>query len=329
MLRVYSCRSGHLEPVALQHGESLGREIIWIDLLRPTGEEESAVEAALKIDIPVREQLAEIEASSRLYTRGGASFMTATLVAQGEKGRAEADAVTFILTGDRLVTVRYCEPKAFDLFAREAADPESTCPTNGVGILIDLLEAIVDRAADHLERVAGVINTTSRELLEPPQATRRSRDYRMLLRRIGEEGDFTSNIRESLVSLGRLIAFLGAVLEPASGKAAPDRSHRALLKTLQRDIVSLTDHASFLSDKITFLLEATVGMVGIDQNEIIKVFSVAAVALLPPTLIASVYGMNFDYMPELDWRIGYPFAIALMVLSGVVPFLYFKRRGWI
>lgn len=329
VLSVYSCRSGHLEPVTLLHGEALGRDVIWIDLLRPTSEEESAVEAALKIDIPVREQLAEIEASSRLYLRGGATFMTATLVTGGESGKAEPDAVTFILLGERLVTVRYCEPKAFELFAREAGDPESHCPTSGVGILIDLLEAIVDRAADHLERVAGVINTTSRELLEPAHSTRRTRDYRMLLRRIGGEGDFTSNIRESLVSLGRLIAFLVVALEPAPGKPAPDRGHRALLKSLQRDLLSLSDHASFLSDKITFLLEATVGMVGIEQNEIIKVFSVAAVALLPPTLIASIYGMNFQYMPELDWRIGYPLALALMILSAGLPFLYFKRRGWI
>jgi magnesium transporter len=307
----------------------LGRDIVWIDLLRPTDEEERAVEAALQIDIPVREELAEIEASSRLYARGGATFMTATLVTRGLSGKPEAEAVTFILVGQRLVTMRYCEPMAFDLFAREAADPHGACATSGTGILIDLLEAIVDRIADHLERVAAIINTTSRELFEPPQSARRTRDYRLLLRRIGEEGDFTSNIRDSLVSLGRLVAFFAATIEPATGKAAPDRSRRALLKTLQRDVLSLTDHASFLSNKITFLLEATIGMVGIQQNEIIKVFSVAAVALLPLTLIASIYGMNFQYMPELDWRIGYPFAIGLMILSAVLPFLYFRRKGWI
>jgi magnesium transporter len=329
MLRVYSCRSGHLEPVSMPAIENPTRDMIWIDLLRPTDEEERAVETALQIDIPVREELAEIEASSRLYQRGGATFMTATLVARAETGKPEADAVTFILTGDRLVTVRYCEPKAFDLFVREAADPHGQCPSSGTGILIDLLEAIVDRMADHLERVTAVINATSREVLESAEAPRGTRSYRMLLRRIGEEGDFTATIRESLVSLGRVIAFLSAILEPATGKGAPDRSHRALLKTLQRDVLSLTDHASFLSNKITFLLEATIGMVSIEQNEIIKVFSVAAVALLPPTLIASIYGMNFEYMPELDWRIGYPLALGLMVLSAGLPFLYFRRKGWV
>lgn len=328
MLKVYRSRSGNLEETALD-GDRIGKDVVWIDLLRPTSEEERVVETALGIDIPVREQLAEIEASSRLYAEGGATFMTATLVSTGGSGKPEADAVTFILAGDRLVTVRYCEPKAFDIFIRDMASPQRQCPDNGLGVLIGLIETIVDRAADHLERVGSVIAATSRDVFEPAEGQRRSKSYRDLLRKIGQEGDFTSNVRDSLVSLGRLSAFLVAAVEPAMGRSGPDRSLRAHLKTLQRDINSLTDHASFLSDKITFLLNATLGMVSIEQNDIIKVFSVAAVALLPPTLIASIYGMNFEHMPELDWRLGYPLALALMVLSAGLPFLYFRRRGWI
>ena len=327
MLKVYSCQSGNLHETTLD-GDRLGDEVVWIDLLRPTGEEERAVETALGIDIPVREQLAEIEASSRLYVQGGATFVTATLVITGS-GKAEVDTATFILTGNRLVTVRYCEPKTFEIFARDMASFQRQCPDTGLGILIGLVETIVDRAADHLERVGSVIHETSRDVFEPAEAHRRTRDYRALLRRVGQEGDFTSNVRESLVSLGRLTAFVVAAVEPEMGRTAPDRSHRAHLKTVQRDINSLTDHASFLSDKITFLLSATLGMVSIEQNDIIKVFTVAAVALLPPTLIASIYGMNFEHMPELGWRLGYPASIAVMVLSAVLPFLYFRRKGWV
>lgn len=328
MLKVYSSRSGNLHETALD-GDKLGDEVVWIDLLRPSSEEERAIETALGIDIPVREQLAEIEASSRLYLEGGAHFMTASLVVSSGIGKAEVDTATFILVGNRLVTVRYCEPRAFEIFARDMASLQRQCPDTGLGILIGLIETIVDRAADHLERVGSVINDTSRNVFEAAEARRRTKDYRALLRRVGQEGDFTSNVRESLVSLGRLTAFVVAAVEPEMGKTAPARSHRAHLKTVQRDINSLTDHASFLSDKITFLLNATLGMVSIEQNDIIKVFTVAAVALLPPTLIASIYGMNFQYMPELGWRFGYPAAILLMVLSAVLPFLYFRRRGWV
>lgn len=328
MLKVYGCRSGNLLETTLD-GDRIADDAVWIDLLRPTGEEERAIEAALGIDIPVREQLAEIEASSRLYAEGGANFMTATLVVTGSSGKAEVETATFILIGKRLVTVRYCEPKAFEIFARDMASLQRQCPDTGLGILIGLIETIVDRAADHLERVGSIINLTSRDVFEPAQAHRKTKDYRVLLRRVGQEGDFTSNVRESLVSLGRLVAFVGAAIEPEMGRTAPDRSHKAHLATVQRDINSLTDHASFLSDKITFLLNATLGMVSIEQNDIIKVFTVAAVALLPPTLIASIYGMNFEYMPELGWRFGYPASIAVMVLSAVLPFLYFRRRGWV
>ena len=328
MLKVYSSRSGNLHETVLD-GDDLGDDVVWIDLLSPTGEEEQAVERALGLDIPVREQLAEIEASSRLYAEGGATFMTATLVVAGGSGKPEIDTATFILTGNRLVTVRYCQPKAFEIFVRDMASVQRQCPDTGLGILIGLIETIVDRAADHLERVGSVIHETSRDLFESVEAHRRTKDHRVLLRRVGQEGDFTSDVRESLVSLGRLVAFVVAAVEPDMGRTPLARTHRAHLKTVQRDINSLTDHASFLSDKISFLLSATLGMVSIEQNDIIKVFTVAAVALLPPTLIASIYGMNFEHMPELGWRFGYPASITVMVLSAVLPFLYFRRKGWV
>ncbi len=328
MLRLYGIQAGSLREMEWPPEGELGPEVLWIDLLAPTPEEERRVEAVLMIDIPVREKLAEIEASSRLHLQGGARFMTATLITRADNDKPESDAVTFILTGNRLVTVRYCEPKAFDIFCRRSSQTLPDPSDSGEAVLIGLLEAIVDRAADHLERVGLIVNETSRDVFDATHIRKPGRDYRALLGRIGEEGDFTSNVRESLVSIGRLVAFLSAVAEPVKSKPL-QRSRAAHLKTLQRDLQSLTDHASFLSDKISFLLEATLGLVTIEQNNIIKVFSVAAGIFLPPTLIASVYGMNFDVMPELKWAFGYPFAIVLMLLSAVLPYLYFRRKGWL
>jgi magnesium transporter len=135
-------------------------------------------------------------------------------------------------------------------------------------------------------------------------------------------------MRESLVSIGRMGAYMSAVLD-AMKQAKEMKDHRARLKILQRDIASLTDHSSFLSSKINFLLDAVLGLINIEQAGIIKIFSVAAVVFLPPTLVASIYGMNFRVMPELEWTYGYPFAIGLMVLSALLPWLYFKRKGWL
>jgi magnesium transporter len=328
MLDAYGFQRGCLAAADRIDGPVSLDGVAWIDLLSPTAEEEAKVETAFKIDIPTREELAEIEASSRLYQEDGAIFMTATLIRRGEDGKPETQPVTFILKDDRLITVRYSEPRAFPIFIKRAQKP-GACQPSGSGVLINLLETIVDRAADHLENVSVVVDQASHAVFHAQAAKRgRSRVIQEHLRSIGEEGDFNSKLRESLVSIGRLVAFFVAVIEGApKGKTAPDvRSH---LKTVQRDIQSLTDHSTFLSGKIGFLLDAILGMLSIEQNAIIKIFSVAAVVFLPPTLIASIYGMNFRFLPEFDWAYGYPMALGLMVVSAVLPFAYFKWKGWL
>jgi magnesium transporter len=328
MLTVYGVKNGALAVEPGLPGGSLPPNAIWIDLFSPTPEEEQSVERALGIDIPTREELAEIEASSRLYQEDGATFMTATLIRRGDDGRAESQPVTFILKDRWFVTVRYSEPRAFPLFVKRVQKP-GNCPSTADGILMNLLEAVVDRAADHLESVAIVIDKTSHEVFHEEKSKRPTRpDYRELLQRIGEEGDFNSKLRESLVSLLRLAAFMSSVLDSSSA-IKPSREVKAHLKTVQRDIQSLTDHSTFISGKINFLLDAIIGMITIEQNAIIKIFSVAAVVFLPPTLVASIYGMNFRHMPELHSVFGYPVAVGLMALSALVPILYFRRKGWL
>jgi magnesium transporter len=300
--------------------------VVWADLLEPTKEEEATIENWIGVGIPTREEMQEIEISSRLYVENGAFFMTATLPAHADGDRPVMSPVTFVLSQNRLITVRYHEPRAFHTFPMRAEKADIGC-TNGETILIALLEAIVDRLADVLERASSEVIEISRDIFHPAEkkASKRDLGFQIILRRIGRKEDLVSNIQDSLLSLQRLSGFFGQVTVPRKN----DKDLRARVKTLSRDVSSLSDHASFLSQKITFLLDATLGMINIEQNAIIKIVSVAAVVFLPPTLVASVYGMNFDVMPELKWLLGYPFAIFLMVISAVLPFWYFKRRGWL
>ena len=335
MLTAYGTANGCLTEFAAPVTAEVPPDSVWLDLVEPTAEEEAVVEAALGIDIPTREELAEIEVSSRLYQEEGAAFMTANLIRRGDNDEPESSPVTFIIHGNILTTIRYHHPQAFPAYVKRAMRPQTTAMT-GWGILISLLEAVVDRAADHLERAGQIVDDTSKKTFGSKRALsgvhkqnpRRPVNLSELIENIGEEGDFVSKMRESLVSIGRMVAFMQAVADQFRETKAM-KENRARIKILQRDIVSLTDHATFLAGKISFLLDAVLGLISIEQNGIIKIFSVAAVVFLPPTLVASIYGMNFKLMPELDWGYGYPFAIFLMIGSAILPFWYFKQRGWL
>ncbi|MER9709083.1 magnesium/cobalt transporter CorA [Mesorhizobium sp. M0213] len=324
MIKAFIVDNDRLRPVddLLQNSDA----VVWVDLLSPTKEEETTIETWLGIAVPTREEMEEIEISSRLYVEDGAYFMTAILPAQTEVNDPLMSPVTFVLAGSRLITVRYHEPKAFKTFPLRAEKVATGC-TSGDTILIGLLEAIVDRLADILERAGRDVEAISRDIFEArsTKVSKRNRDFQELLKGIGRKEDLASSVRDSLISLQRLAGFLAH----ASTQSRMSKDTRARIKTLSRDVLSLADHATFLSQKISFLLDATLGMISIEQNAIIKIFSVAAVIFLPPTLVASIYGMNFDIIPELKWHFGYPFAIGMMVLSAILPFWYFRRRGWL
>ena len=324
MIRGYETYNGRLRTVddAL---ESLG-SVIWVDLITPTREEEELLERELGVDIPAREEMEEIEVSSRLYYEESAAFMTATLPARTDTDDLLMAPVTFVLFSDKLITVRYHEPRAFKTFPQRAAKVGLGC-TNGEAVLTALLEAIVDRLADILERAQRDVDAISHAIfdIDVRKPSDETQNLNGVLRQIGRKGDLSSNIRDSLLSLQRLTGFFGQL----TTQRRSDKDLRGRVKTLSRDVQSLTDHSSFLSQKITFLLDATLGMINIEQNNIIKIFSIAAGVFLPPTLIASIYGMNFVYMPELKWPLGYPLAFVLMVLSALLPYWYFKRRGWL
>jgi len=325
MLAVYVPHGTSLERQPVEGLTEIPENAVWFDLTMPTQQEDKLVERVLGIAVPTREEMQEIEVTSRLYVENGARYMTATLMCQSETASPKTTAVTFILADHHLVTVRYDEPRPFTIVGSKLA---RICPptVSGESVLMDLLDAVVDRSADILERIGSDVDKVSHDIFEPegPSADR-SRSYNDILIAIGREGDLTSKVRESLVSIGRLLLFLA---NEADGLRWP-KDMRAQLKGMQRDVHSLSDHSAYLSNKITFLLDALLGMVSLEQNNIIKIFSVAAVVLMPPTLVASVYGMNFKNMPELDWAIGYPLALVLMLMASALPYLYFKWKDWL
>ena len=298
---------------------------VWFDLLQPTQEEDRFVEEALNIEIPTRAEMREIEPSNRFYQERGAYFMTASITYNVEAPVPSTTPVTFILAGDRLVTVRYAEPKAFPLYMQRVDKGDVVC-TTGAAIMMGLVEAIIHRMADLIERIQDEVDRLAGSVfdLRGGQQTR-NRRLDVLLKGTGKAGDITARAEESASSLNRLLHFY----VQATHERGDDPRIRQRIKGAHRDINSLMDHTRFLSGRITFILDATLGMISTEQSQIIKLFSVMAVVLLPPTLIASIYGMNFKHLPELDWTWGYPWALALMVIVAVIPVIYFRRKGWL
>src|SRR6266567_875596 len=326
MLSVYVPSDSSLKKVAESDLAALPESAVWIDLVKPSAAEDQAVERLAGIAVPTREDMQEIEISSRLYIENAARYMTATLMCAADTQNPRTTAVTFILTNHRLVTVRYDAPKPFMLVENKLA---RSCPPGITGemVLMELLDAVIDRTADILERAGGDMDTISHAIFEPEAAARtgHAKRYSDILIAIGRKGDLTSKVRESLVSIGRVVTFVAAAVDGVKWS----KDMREQLKTMQRDVASLTDHASYLSNKITFVLDAMLGVVNLEQNNIIKLFSVMAVVLMPPTLIASIYGMNFKIMPELEWTHGYPYALVAMLLAAVLPYVFFKWKKWL
>lgn len=323
MLSSYRVQGASLEKIPIENGAPIPDDAVWIDLVAPTGPEDRSVEKYLGVAVPTREEMQEIEVSSRLYTENGARYMTATLMCQSDTVVARTTAITFILASHRLITVRYDDPKPFSIVTNKLGR-NCTGVASGESILLELMDAVIDRAADILERIGAEIDTTSHDIFEP-EGKSGGLSYKEVLKTIGRKGDLTSKVRESLVSIGRLLLFIANDTEGARWPA----DTRAQLQSMQRDVHSLSDHATYLTSKIQFILDAMLGVVSIEQNNIIKLFSVAAVVLMPPTLVASIYGMNFKHMPELDWDLGYPIAIVLMIVAAVLPYMFFKWKRWL
>jgi len=321
-----------MECQDLAHSHALMNKAVWIDLFEPTEQEEIIVDMVLGIDLPTRREMQDIEVSRRLYKEDNALFMTLTILTKADTSEPESTAVTFIFVENRLITLRYADPSVFKIFRRER-ESELARFDSGQRILEGLVDNLVEHIADVLENTGAALDSISHDIFRKrgeekgsgrasSEASEKPRDLEEALRRLGRCSDLVSRLRESLSGLRRMLSFLTA----AQVSFPPEVAEH--LRTLSQDLQPLGDHASFLSGKVNFLLDATLGLINVEQNAIIKIFTVAAVLFLPPTVVGTIYGMNFEAMPELKWVFGYPFAIALMIMSAIVPYWYFKHRGW-
>ncbi len=294
---------------------------VWIDLLAPTPDEIEQVRTATGLRVPTEAQISEIESTSRLTFETAAYYLSTPLVAADADGNQFLMPVGFVYSSRVLVTVHFGPIHGLEAAHEEAA---SRPPKTAAEAVLHIFDLIVDRAADYLERAGAECDALSRAAFRTdPARAKPSAKLGSALRRIGRAADAISRLRDELLGLGRIAAY---VAESNIDKAPPLDPGR--LKALRADIASLTDYESHLSGKIQFLLDATLGFINIEQNDIVKTLTIASVVGIPPVLIAGIYGMNFRVMPELSWKFGYPMALVLIVVSGLAPLWWFKRRGW-
>lgn len=294
---------------------------VWIDLVEPTEEEKAAAEGFCGLRIPTLQDLSEIETSSRAYVEGGAIYLSTPMIAHAGSGDPQLTPVGFVLAADLLITVRFDKLSVFSAEAARAG-PDLTATE----AFTRLFEAIIDRDADLLEMAGAQLDRLSNEIFtEAPRAKRtKAHDpLRTILNGVGGAARRLSQIRDSLLGAGRVLPL---VCERAHGWLSPEQATR--LTVVRQDIASLDDYETHLSNKTQFLLDAVLGLINVEQNDIFKLLTVVSVVGIPPTLVASVYGMNFHFMPELSWRFGYPFGWALIIVSTLVPLGWFKWRGW-
>lgn len=327
MITTHGTRPDHADRFAhsaLAPGEKIPVNAVWIDLLAPSRDEDLLVEQHLGISIPTREEMRDLEPSELIYSEPGARYMTARVICKSLTDVPKLADVTFILTEKALVTVRYDQPGSFGIFQNRIAKPDG-CAAQPEAVLDGLIEAIVDRAVEVLRGVGDQIDASSRTIFEVGGASvERGDAFQRVLRDIGQYGQVISNVRESMVSIERVLLFLSANYQRPQKTAGFTAEWRSAL----RDVQAIEEHATFLSSKLQFNMDATLGLVSIEQNRIIKLFSVVSVVMMPPTLIASVYGMNFKNMPELDWPVGYPLAVLMMIVAAVLPYLFFRWKRW-
>jgi magnesium transporter len=324
MLALYARDGKQREAPADLAAAPLAADTVWFDLLQPSAEEVAAVERATRLRLPTLDELSEIESSSRLRSEDRVLYLSATLVYRATAEDPRTTPVGFVLTPERLVTLRF-EP--LTAFAAAATVPHAAA----CEAFAALLEAIIDRLADVLEHLADELDALSHRLFRSGpvgdgaarRPARAAADLRLMLRRVGAGGDLVSKIRDSLLGIGRIVPFVAS----AAGPWLPD-TMKPRLETMRHDIASLADYDAHLINKVQLLLDATLGLINVEQNDIIKVLTVVSVVGVPPTLVASIYGMNFKIMPELTWSFGYAYGLAVIAISAVAPLLWFKWRGW-
>jgi magnesium transporter len=318
--------SGHSDPIDIDTtslDQSLAAVSVWLDLETPTEAERAEVERATSLRLPTQADVSEVEASSRLIQDGEVLTLSMPMVTSGGTEGITSAPLGFVVCPKRLVTLRYAPSLVFDKFA---AHWRGTDPCGGMCPFLGLLEAMVDRMADGLEQEGASLEKMTGAVFSADMAARnpRGRDsfLRGTLTEVGRAGERISHVRDGLLGALRIVRF---VREAAAAWTEPGESKR--LHTLENDIMSLNDYEAQLISKVQFLLDATLGFISIEQNNSVKTLTVVSLVGIPPTLVAGIYGMNFKVMPELNWEYGYAYGLALILLSAVLPWLWFRKRG--
>jgi len=317
-------------PARDDKGEPAGSAIdgvLWLDLLDPTEAEAARVEESVGAKLPSLGALSAIETSSRLRNHGGVLYMSTPSAARRPEGSLATPPLGFVLSAERLITVRFMPLPVFDAVAGQFAAGQDA-PTTSLEVFTLICEGIVGRVADILEHLAEELNALSVDAFhaDDPRgrhAARANRLLRVQLRQVGRLGDRLSQVRDGLQGLGRIVAFADQYACDWSGGSLKPR-----LASLRQDIHSLADYEEELANKVQFVLDALVGLIGIAQNDVFKVLTIVSIVGIPPTLMAGVYGMNFKNMPEYDWALGYQYGWAVIILSAVIPLVWFKVKGW-
>ncbi|HHB12526.1 MAG TPA: magnesium/cobalt transporter CorA [Chromatiales bacterium] len=316
MITVYMLEEGHLRPVVVTRREDLPEDAFWVDLLSPTAEERRWVEERYGQALPSEAAVEEIEFSSRFFTDQDNGLHIRSFFLYEYPERPRNITVAFILNRGRLFTLRSEKLETFHIFKQQALKRRQRFE-QPLDVLLRLFEIKVDQIADVLEGLHKRIEAIGTRLFEVEEEI-----LETILRDLSTAQDINDQLRLGMMDKQRVLSFL-----LRSGHCPPERTE--LLNEILRDIESLAGHSMFLFEKADALMNATMGRINIEQNKIIKIFSIAAVVLLPPTLVASIYGMNFRHMPELDWPFGYPMAVLVMILSAIAPYVLFKKKGWL
>jgi magnesium transporter len=320
MINVFVLQNGRLNQVHIDTRAELENITpIWVDLTEPTEDERAWVKSIYDVTLPDEDEVKDIEASARYYAaENGDLHLRTDFLLEEEDGPSQTVTVAFLLARNMLFSMHADDLPIFRLVRMRARSRPGSI-TDYKDVLLDLYATDAEYSADALEGIYQSLEDVSRRVLQKELT---DQDAATVLNAIAQEEDLNGRIRRNMMDTRRAVSFLmrGRLLNSEQFEEA---------RQILRDIESLDGHTAFLFDKINFLMDATVGFININQNKIIKIFSVASVAFLPPTLIASIYGMNFRLMPELNWTVGYPFSLGLMVISAVAPFLYFRKRGWL
>lgn len=321
MITYHVLEAGLLKAQVAEKLDTIPANIIWIDMLRPTDEEVSFIETAMDIDIPTREEMAEIEDSSRFYESKNGLCMTVSVLSGSQNPNPVLTELSFVLSPKLLVCVHYGELTSFHAFETQYQRQPQIIKTTD-GLIMILVDAVVDRIADILEKIQLKLNELSSDIFNDTESNKTC-DLQATVKKLGKYNSLLAKLSDSLLSIRRLLIFC----KQSTDWLAP--TTKTQMNAIDKDISSLTEYHTRMSSEITFLLDATLGLINIEQNGIIKVFSIAAVLFLPPTLVGTIYGMNFKDMPELAWSFGYPISITLMILSAVGCYAWFKIKNWL